>query len=258
MAGPREQVRAARALLVEVCGLMSAHADDAVLIGGWVPDLRFPDAIPTHVGSIDIDFVLRSERRAHEAVVALLLRHGFRRGAHPYQFLKNVPVGGGRSLPARLDLLSGEPPEHGARDAFDTTPQYVRGADIAFRDSSMEDIEPRATVRARVAGVASFIVMKSLALAERAKPKDAYDIHFCLEHYPNGLAALADRFGSLRELDVVQEALRELARRFRDEEDVGPRMVADVEDVLGDARAIRKLAVAERVREFLACLGVSA
>lgn len=258
MAGPREQVRAARALLAEVCALMSAHADDAVLIGGWVPDLRFPDAIPAHVGSIDIDFVVRSERKAHEAVVALLLRSGFRRGAHPYQFLKDVPVGGGRVLPARLDLLSGEAAEIRAAGTLDFAPQYVRGADIAFRDNSIEGIGPDAAVQARVAGIASFIVMKSIALAERAKSKDAYDIHFCLEHHPDGLTALAGHFDPLRGLDIVEEALRELARRFRNEEDIGPRMVADVEEVLGDARAIRKLVVAERVREFLARLDVSA
>jgi hypothetical protein len=106
MPGPRDQIRASRVLLAEVCALMSAHADDAVLIGGWVPDVRFPDARPAHVGSIDVDFALRLERSAHAAVVALLLRNGFRPGAHSYQFLKDVALGNGRTIPARLDLLT--------------------------------------------------------------------------------------------------------------------------------------------------------
>ena len=50
---------------------------------------------------------------------------------------------------------------------------------------------------------------------------------------------------------LVEEALEKLAARFRSEEDDGPRMVADVEDVIGDARAIRKLTVYTRVTKFL-------
>jgi hypothetical protein len=99
--------------------------------------------------------------------------------------------------------------------------------------------------------------MKSIALVERAKPKDAYDIHFCLENYPDGMVLLAEQFAPLLEQVEVREALRELARRFRDEEAAGPRMVADVEEVMGEARAIRKLTVATRVREFLGFLGIT-
>jgi hypothetical protein len=50
---------------------------------------------------------------------------------------------------------------------------------------------------------------------------------------------------------LVDEALEKLAARFRSEEDDGPRMVTDVEEVIGDARAIRKLTVYNRVNEFL-------
>jgi hypothetical protein len=50
---------------------------------------------------------------------------------------------------------------------------------------------------------------------------------------------------------LVDEALKKLAAKFRSEEDEGPRMVADVEEVIGDARAIRKLTVYTRVTEFL-------
>lgn len=257
MPAPRDQIRATRILLSEVCVLMSAHADDAVLIGGWVPDVRFPDARPAHVGSIDVDFALRMERGAHAAVVALLLRNGFRRGSHSYQFLKDISLGNGRTIPARLDLLTGA--RHHAETFGDepNAPHPVRGAEVAFQDNSMEAIGASGTAQIRVAGIASFIVMKSIALVERAKPKDAYDIHFCLENYPDGPGPLAEQFAPLLEQEEVREALRELARRFRDEETVGPRMVADVEEAIGEARAIRKLAVSTRVREFLDHLGIA-
>lgn len=257
MPGPRDQIRATRILLAEVCALMAEHVDDAVLIGGWVPDVRFPDARPQHVGSIDVDFALRLERQAHETVVALLLRHGFRPGAYRYQFVKDVAIGNGRTIPARLDLLTSV--RHHAETFGNETnaPHPVRGAELAFHDNSSEAIGGENPVQIRVASIASFIVMKSIALAERTKPKDAYDIHFCLENYPDGPVLLADQFNLLLEHEGVREALGELALRFGDEEAEGPRMVVDVEEVLGDARAIRKLAVATRVREFLGFLNIS-
>jgi len=46
-----EQVEAARALLRETCELLAGHLDDAVLVGGWVPDVLFPEAQPRHAGS---------------------------------------------------------------------------------------------------------------------------------------------------------------------------------------------------------------
>jgi predicted nucleotidyltransferase len=256
MPDQRDPIRATRILLSEVCALMSAHADDAVLIGGWVPDVRFPNARPAHVGSIDVDFALRLERDAHAAVVALLLRNGFRPGAHSYQFVKDVALANGRTIPARLDLLTSVRHHAETFGGAPHAPHPIRGAETAFQDNSMEVIGADGTVQIRVAGIASFIVMKSIALVERAKPKDAYDIHFCLENYPDGLVLLAEQFAPLLEQEEVRDALRELARQFHDEEATGPRMVADVEEVMGEARAIRKLTVASRVREFLDYLSV--
>lgn len=54
-----ERIEANRILLRDVCALLAAHGDDAVLIGGWVPDVRFPTARPPHIGSIDVDMLLR-------------------------------------------------------------------------------------------------------------------------------------------------------------------------------------------------------
>jgi len=59
MPEPTLQVLASRQLLQEVCTLLVPFRDDAVLIGGWVPEIRFPDAFPGHVGSIDVDFAMR-------------------------------------------------------------------------------------------------------------------------------------------------------------------------------------------------------
>jgi hypothetical protein len=257
MPPPTEQVQATRVLLHDVCALLAQQGDDAVLIGGWVPDVRFPAARPAHIGSIDVDMALRLRRAAHEAVVALLLKNGFRPGQHRYQFLKDVSLGDGRTFPARLDLLTSAHHHAEFLAGSPVAPEPVHGTDIAFRDNSVESIGPAGDVQIRVAGIAAFLVMKSLALSDRAKPKDAYDIHFCLENYPDGVEGLVREFTPLRDDELVREGLSKMAAKFRSEEDDGPRMVADVEELFGESRAIRKLAVHTRVREFLAALGVA-
>ena len=128
-------IAASRRLLQEVCALLAPFRDDAVLIGGWVPEIRFPDAHPAHLGSIDVDFAMRADRARHQAVSDLLLRHGFRRGQEPYQFIKDVPIGG-RCYPVRLDLLT-SPQNHtahftGNRDA----PFPASGTEFAFQNST--------------------------------------------------------------------------------------------------------------------------
>lgn len=156
---PDERVEANRILLREVCVLLAAHADDAVLIGGWVPDVRFPTARPPHVGSIDVDILLRLRREQHAAVVALLLRNGFRQGEHRYQFLKDVRIASGRTIVARLDLLTSEQHHREFFDDSEPSLQPVHGTDIAFHDNAVLPIGEVGDVSVRVAGIAAFLTM---------------------------------------------------------------------------------------------------
>ena len=253
---PDERVEANRILLREVCALLAAHGDDAVLIGGWVPDVRFPTARPPHIGSIDVDMLLRLRREQHTAVVALLLRNGFRQGEHRYQFFKDVRIPSGRTMVARLDLLTSAQHHQEFFDDSEPSLQPVHGVDIAFRDNAVLPIGEAGDVSVRVAGIAAFLTMKGIALHDRwpRRPKDAYDIHYCLEQYPDGIPAIAAEFERFQGDDLVREAMGKMAALFHDDEDEGPRMVADLEEIVGDDRAIRKLAVYTRVSEFLAAV----
>jgi len=165
---PDERVEASRILLHEVCALMATHGDDVVLIGGWVPDVLFPKAKPPHVGSIDVDMLLRLRREQHSAVVALLLRTGFRQGRHGYQFFKDIPVAGGRSIRAQLDLLTSARHHEEFFESSEPSLQPVHGAEIAFRDNSVLPVGTSGGVEIRVAGIVAFLTMKGLALHDRA------------------------------------------------------------------------------------------
>jgi hypothetical protein len=242
---PDERVEANRILLREVCTLLGAQGDDAVLIGGWVPDVRFPAARPPHIGSIDVDMLLRFRRKQHADVVALLFKNGFRQGEQRYHFFKEVRIASGRTLVARLDLLTSERHHREFFDDAEPSLQPVHGTDIAFCDNAVLPIGGVGDVSVRVAGIAAFLTMKGIALHDRAprRPKDAYDIHYCLEQYPEGNPGIVAEFERFRDDELVRESMGKMASLFRDEEDEGPRMVADVEGIIGDDRAIRKLAV---------------
>ncbi len=232
--------------------MLAPFRDDAVLIGGWVPEIRFPQAFPGHVGSIDVDFAMRASKARHSEVVELLTKSGFRPGAEPYQFVKNLDVGG-ISVPVRLDLLT-SPQHHAATFAGSTaSPFPVSGTDFAFSDNTVEAI---GSAEIRVASVVPLIVMKAFAILERTKPKDAYDLNFCLENFPGGISALAAEFAVLIDDSAVRDVFTRLAGKFRDEEGCGPRDVVEVEQPMGEARAIRKFAVFTNVDDFLRAVGI--
>jgi hypothetical protein len=252
MPEPRINVLASRELLRQVCALLEPFRDDAVLIGGWVPEIRFPDA--GYVGTIDVDFATRLSAEGHRQVVALLRQNGFRAGAEPYQFVKNLPVDG-RSYAVRLDLLTSRRHHQAVFGGNVESPHPAAGADLAFTDNSLETV---GAVEVRVASIVALIVMKAHALRGREKPKDAYDLVFCLENFSGGVPALAAEFAAVLGDPEVRAILGELAVKFRDEEASGPRAVVEVEEPMGEARAIRKFAVFTLVDDFLRALGVVA
>jgi len=221
-----------------------------VLIGGWVPDVLFPDARPPHVGSVDVDLAMRLNRAGYERLLAALLARGFHQGEHGYQFFRQVPRSDGRVVTVRLDLLTSRRhhDEQFAGAGPNEAPEPVRGAEIAFADNVLIDVGKESL---RVAGIVAFLVMKALAMHARMNNKDAYDIHFCLEHYPDGLKSLAAHFHAWRGDALVGEALTKMESKFGSEDDEGPRIIADMDRVSGESRAIRKLQAVTRVQEFL-------
>ena len=44
-----DQNEAVRAVLIEVVNILGAFKDDMVIVGGWVPDLKYPGK--NHVGT---------------------------------------------------------------------------------------------------------------------------------------------------------------------------------------------------------------
>ena len=238
-----ESVEAAKSVLVELTHLLAEYRDDIVLVGGWVPLLLLPEAEPAHVGSLDIDLALdhRSlDEVGYKSVRALLVERGYRQGKQPFMFLRDVEVRG-EPITVEVDLLSGEyegtGKDHRHQRAQDVLARKVRGCDLAVDDATEVTIEASLpdggddTVSVKVASIVPFVVMKGMALHERLKEKDAYDIYFCVRNWPGGIAALIEQFRPHMDHALVQEGLRHIADSFASPTAVGPTFVASFEEI---------------------------
>ena len=199
------QTEAARRVLVDVGQVLAAFKDCFVLIGGWVPDFLLPDAEERHVGSIDVDLALDAERlndgRYAELLAQLVNTGRYQLGTKPFQLVANVELeDGGAAIQVEVEFLA--PKEVKLKR---NRPKLLKGFRVlqadgcgtAFRAPVAVDVDGR-TVRGarnrvciRVSSIADFLVMKAHALAGRDKPKDAYDLCYCLDEFPGGLAQLA-------------------------------------------------------------------
>lgn len=87
------------------------------------------------------------------------------------------------------------------------------------------------TATVQVASLDSFLVMKGIALADRMKEKDAYDIYFCIRIFPGGLEAVVDELKPSLPNSLVLEGLQNIAKLFASPDHFGPSAVADFEEI---------------------------
>ena len=183
---PQEMVEAARSVLLEVIRLLGEYQDDIVVIGGWVPELLLTNAEEKHVGSIDVDLALnhRSISEAgYKTIMQHLLSHGYFQEKQPFIFLRTVVLRD-EEITVEVDFLAGEyagtGKKHRTQSVQDMRPRKARGVDLAFempekiiiRGVLSEGGDDVAEIQ--VASIASFLVMKGMALKDRLKEKDAW------------------------------------------------------------------------------------
>jgi hypothetical protein len=265
-----EAVEAAKSVLIELMHLLGEYREDIVLIGGWVPELLLPQGKRRHVGSMDIDLALNHLKiqDGYKRIEELLRYRGYyqEKGRQPFIFFRDVPVGG-ETVTVQVDLLSGEYEGTGKGRRHQAVQELktrkVRGCDIAFEmveEVSIEGEIPgggldRVTIR--VASIVPFFVMKGMALDERLKEKDAWDIYYCIQVYPGGIDALVKEFQPHLCHGLVQEGLAKIAKHFADIRSIGPKFVAIFEEADESEEFERVTRDAfERVNTFLERLGI--
>ncbi len=151
-------------------------------------------------------------------MLSILLERGYRRSQEqPFIFFREVSIDG-QEITVEVDFLAGEysgsSKGHRTQTFEELRARKARGCDLVFEMNTEVEVigelpgggKDQSLVR--VASIPSFLVMKGMALADRIKEKDAWDIYYCLLHYPGGLESLADSVRPFY-LRLVEEGIGE-------------------------------------------------
>jgi hypothetical protein len=232
----------------EAAGLLKSigfAAHHVILIGGIVPGLLVPvldPEIEPHVGTTDLDFCLsvalvEGDTAEYERIEQGLKQAGFVpeeswrwRGGPENRLLVEFfcPAGPDRP-PGRLFRPRGsEQPltKHnlgGTLSALALDAGALISADVQMipREVELPGGRGRQTVDLRVTGIAAFLAAKAAALRGRDKPKDAYDIVWLIEAWPDGPVGAAHAVQAspifthpdfAKALDILEDQFRGIDR----------------------------------------------
>jgi len=235
--GEREN-KAVLQVLVELAQILGSQQGTFVIVGGSVPSLLFENAIPEHVGTLDIDLDLNPEALGdydYAELVKELEKHNYERELEhlkPFQLQRTIALNdGGEPIPVIIDLLmpkDAEVKKHRPPLIDGLRVQRIDGGVYALKhyqeisiDGEMPDGRPN-KVKVLVATPPALLVMKGYALVGRDKQKDAYDIWFCIRNYEGGIEALAEACSPLLSEKEAMSAFVNIAEKFRHEKDFGP------------------------------------
>jgi hypothetical protein len=234
------QVAAARRVLVDVGQILAAFHDAIVVVGGWVPDLLLPASAHLHVGSIDVDLALDARRlgggRYAELLKLLLDSRRYELGPGDFRMGTWVDLADGQG-PIHVDvefLASSEvklTKNHPKRvDGFRVL-QFA-ACEVAFRNPQDVEVDGEMisgasnSVRLQVASLPDFLILKAHAVRGRDKPKDVYDICYCLDEFPDAVTAVADDWRARRGDPFVDAAVEILREKFMTVDHYGPQQLA--------------------------------
>ncbi|MFO7944125.1 MAG: nucleotidyl transferase AbiEii/AbiGii toxin family protein [Anaerolineales bacterium] len=240
-----------------------------MVVGGWVPELLIPQAQEPHTGSIDVDLAvnhLTMPEGGYKTILELLEERGYKMGKQPFIFHRVVKVND-RDVNVEVDFLAGEYAgtgrSHRTQKVQDLQPRKARGADLAFDRPQVITLQGtlpgqgQDIAQVQVASLPSFLTMKGIALGDRLKEKDAWDIYYCLRHFPGGMETIIKDLQPNLESALVQEALSNLEEKFSATDSVGPAHVANFEAITDDQERERIQRDAyERVRALLKGVGL--
>jgi hypothetical protein len=231
----KREVAACRTVMVELFTILGEYRDQIALVGGWIPPLLVPDSAEQHIGSMDIDLAVDAEHIDADAYRTLrdtLTRNGYEQGEQPFRFFRTVSADAGEPVKVEVDFLAGEyggtGGSHRTQPVQDLNARKARGCDIVFDHTVAVRIAgkmpggERNEVRIKIAGPVPFLVMKGMALWERKKEKDAYDIYWLVRYYPGGIEALATEFTPTLDNGLVVEGLAKIRGKFGSLDAIGP------------------------------------
>ncbi len=256
-----KETEAARAVLIEVLNALGAMRDELIIVGGWVPDLLYPSQ--NHMGSLDVDLAVSPKALGEDAYSSIrerLTQIGYTMRESPTRFFKQFS---GLANPIRIDLITGQYVSQHKQDSIlvnELRINALRGIDLAFESSEAITIEGKMPdgsvnqVTARLVAPEAYILIKAIALDERTKDKDAYDIAFVLNHYKPSLADLAKKVHAISKAGIGKEAIELLRAKFRTFDSVGPVWAGRAATTAGEDRDMFQRAAYEDAADLFRSL----
>ena len=235
------QCEAAHRVLVDVGQVLASFADCLVVVGGWVPDLLLPEAEEPHIGSIDVDLALDAEKlnegRYAELLKVLLGTRRYQQGAKDFQLVVEVDLkDGGKPVQVEVEFLAPKDvklKKNRPKQISGFRVLQADGCGVAFHapvelQLSGQNVRgAKNTVRLRIASLADFLVMKAHAIGGRDKPKDTYDLCYCLEHFAGGMESLAADWKARRGEREIATAAGILQEKFAGVDAFGPQQLVE-------------------------------
>jgi hypothetical protein len=225
------EVAACKSVLMEVLTILGKDLDKLAVVGGWVPELVFPNR--GHIGSLDVDLALDARKlkpMAYESIRKKLVDSAYQQAPDmPNRFFRLIE---NTTHEIKVDFITGEFADiaaEGTHIPIQEMPVWkARGVDLAFefqQEVSIEGLLPggehnRLTVR--LPAIGAYVCIKAITLSERMKRKDAYDIYFCIDNYTGGYKALAAEFHAMQANPLVAQAISILRDKFFQLDSIGP------------------------------------
>ncbi|MBS3789211.1 nucleotidyl transferase AbiEii/AbiGii toxin family protein [Candidatus Bipolaricaulota bacterium] len=248
----QESLTSVKAGCIKVFQALGAFRDYIVIVGGLVPALlidqpksnRNDDPAVSHVGTRDVDIGFSLgiiEYEPYRRIVERLGQSGFRRDKNEAGNLTNHRwITEDKDSTVTVDFQI--PPDEKSPAAGKMqnitgklSAIVTPGLRLAFKDTEKRIIEHKTPAgdqierEIKTCGPASFLVLKALAINEREKWKDYYDIFYLLRNWPEGIKYIAEQLIQLKQFDRgshVETCVTVLRRDFKSLDHVGPRNVA--------------------------------
>ena len=258
-------VIAAERVMLELWTVLAGFADAMTIVGGSAPPFLTGDQPDDpYVGTLDVDLIIDPigvPDDVYRTIGQLLRERGYLQLDQPFRWLRSVVVEE-RSIEVEVDLLAPAT----ARSTGAHRHERIGGEPLARRTEGAELVRSGHVERnlrgvlpdgrlnrvvVRVATPGAIVILKALAMGQRDKPKDAYDIDYLLAHI--GIDEIAAQIAGFKGVAPVEKALAVLDNKFSSVDAIGPASVALYRRIaIGTAEADQTQALAyARVKQLL-------
>ncbi|MBI4028144.1 MAG: nucleotidyl transferase AbiEii/AbiGii toxin family protein [Verrucomicrobia bacterium] len=215
--------------------------------------------------NLALDVEKLSRGRYAEMLKALLDTGRYKQGDKSFQLMTEVDLGDAKPV-ERVDVEFLAPQEIKLKkNKPKLFPEFrvlqADGCGAAFRAPEQVTVTGKTVLGAKnkvsfqVASLPDFLIMKAFALGGRDKPKDAYDICYCLDHGSGGMASLARNWKKRKQDKIVARAKTILQEKFESVVSFGPMQVVEFYNSANpEERSSQARRAYEVVRAFLKML----